>query len=71
LGRKKPKKHVLIGAHYDSARCVVSHRLNVLLRLALSPTICAFAICLFARLLGVVAMDWRLLWLFLRRSSSR
>jgi Zn-dependent M28 family amino/carboxypeptidase len=64
IGPKKPKKHVLISAHYDSARCVVSHRLNIFLRLALPPTICAFAICLFARLLGVVAMDWRLLWAF-------
>jgi len=61
---KKPKIHVLIGAHYDSARCVVSPRLNIFLRLALFPVICAFAICLFARLLGVLAVDWPIVWAF-------
>jgi len=61
IGPKKHKKHLLIGAHYDSARCTVSYRLNIFVRLALFPTTCAFAICLFARLLGA-SLDWPIVW---------
>ena len=65
LRPKRPKRHVLIGAHYDSARCIISYRLNIFLKLVLFPAICAFAICLLARLLGVLPLGWPVVWTIL------
>lgn len=65
LRPKKPKGRVLVGAHYDSARCIVSYRLNIFLKLALFPAICAFAILLFANLLGVLLVSWPIAWTIL------
>lgn len=62
LKPKKPKKHMLITAHYDSAACIVSRRLNVYLKLALAPIVCIFLIVLFARALGVLPAAWTIVW---------
>jgi aminopeptidase YwaD len=65
LRPKKSKRRVLVGAHYDSARCTVSYRLNVFLKLVFFPAICAFAIFLLANLLGVLPVSWPVVWIIL------
>ena len=62
LGAKNPKTNVVIGAHYDSARCTVSPKLNIFVRMAFFPAICALTICLFARLLGAFSTIWPIVW---------
>jgi aminopeptidase YwaD len=61
-GTKNSKINVVIGAHYDSARCTVSPKLNVFVRMAFFPAICGLAICLFARLLGAFSTIWPIVW---------
>jgi hypothetical protein len=59
---KNPKNGVVICAHYDSARCTVSPKLNVFVRMAFFPVISALTICLFARLLGAFSTTWPIVW---------
>jgi aminopeptidase YwaD len=62
LGAKNPKINVVIGAHYDSARCAVSPKLNLFVRMAFFPVISALAVFLFARLVGAFSTTWPIVW---------
>jgi hypothetical protein len=59
---EKPKKRVFITAHYDSAACIVSRRLNLYLKLATAPMVCIFLILLFMRAFDALPMTWTTAW---------
>jgi len=65
LRPKKPRGRVLVSAHYDSARCIVSYQLNVFLKLVLFPAICIFAVFLLASLFSVLPLSWPIVWIIL------
>lgn len=62
LRSEKPKRRLIISAHYDSARCAIGHRLNIFVRLALVPATLVFLICLLARLSGLLPTPWPIAW---------
>ncbi len=62
---KEPKTHLLVGAHYDSARCTVRPGLNKLVKLAFLPVILAFTVLLLLRLAGIPPLAWLIAWICL------
>lgn len=56
-----PKKRVALTAHYDSAPCTVSFRLNLLVRFTFLPLIILVTALLLLRLAGLVP-DWPVAW---------
>jgi len=62
---KEPKMHLLVGAHYDSARCAVRPRLSKFVKLTFLPVTLAFAVLLLLRLAGVPSLAWLIVWVCL------
>ncbi len=58
---KKPKKRVVIMAHYDSAPCMVSYKLYLFVRFAFLPAFIIIAAIVVARALGVL-QEWMIVW---------
>jgi hypothetical protein len=63
--QEKPKKRLLITAHYDSARCIVSYKLQVFVKLTLIPLIFVVLVFLLVRATGVFPISWWPIWLVL------
>jgi hypothetical protein len=63
--QENPKKHLIITAHYDSARCVVNYKLQVFTKLALIPFISVALVFLLVRAAGVLPISWWPIWLIL------
>jgi aminopeptidase YwaD len=63
--QENPKKHLMITAHYDSARCVVNYKLQVFTKLALIPVISVVLVFLLVRAAGVLPISWWPIWLIL------
>ena len=63
--QEKPKKRLLITAHYDSARCIVSYKLQVFVKLTLIPLIFVVLVFLLVRAAGVFPISWWPIWLVL------
>jgi hypothetical protein len=63
--QENPKKHLIITAHYDSARCVVNYKLQVFTKFALIPFISVVLIFLLVRAAGVLPISWWPIWLIL------
>jgi len=63
--QEKPKKRLLITAHYDSARCIVSYKLQVFVKLTLIPLIFVVLVFLLVRAAGVLSISWWPIWLVL------
>lgn len=63
--QENPKKHLMITAHYDSARCVVNYKLQVFTKFALIPFISVVLIFLLVRAAGVLPISWWPIWLIL------
>ncbi|MDI6883602.1 MAG: M20/M25/M40 family metallo-hydrolase [Hadesarchaea archaeon] len=60
----EPKKRVAVTAHYDSAPCMVSYRLHLLLKFTFLPVIVVILIVLVFRALGWV-QAWPVVWVVL------
>jgi hypothetical protein len=60
LRPKKPKKHVTIIAHYDSAPCRVSDRLNYFVKFTFAPALILITAILAVRIFGTPA--WPIAW---------
>jgi hypothetical protein len=63
--QENPKKHLMITAHYDSARCVVNYKLQVFTKFALIPFISVALVFLLVRAAGVLPISWWPIWLIL------
>jgi hypothetical protein len=63
--QENPKKHLMITAHYDSARCVVNYKLQVFTKFALIPFISVVLVFLLVRAAGVLPISWWPIWLIL------
>ncbi|MEA1904946.1 MAG: M28 family peptidase, partial [Candidatus Hadarchaeota archaeon] len=61
LKPRRPKKHVLITAHYDSAPCTRGRRLTIYLRLTLVPLVAVFLLLLALRAAGLLPA-WPVVW---------
>ena len=62
--QENPKKHLMITAHYDSARCIVNYKLQVFVKFALIPFISVVSIFLIVRAAGALPIFWPI-WLIL------
>jgi len=61
---EEPQKRIAVTAHYDSAHCMVSYRLHILLRFALLPAISLISIILALNVLRLVPA-WSVVWALL------
>ncbi len=61
---EEPQKRIAVTAHYDSAHCMVSHRLHIFLRFAFLPAISIISIVLALNVLKLVPA-WSVVWALL------
>jgi len=63
--QENQKKHLIITAHYDSARCVVNYRMQIFVKLSLVPLISIALVFMLVRAAGVLQISWWPIWLLL------
>jgi len=59
---EEPKKHLLVSAHYDSARCTVHPNLNIFVKFAFAPVVIVFTAFLLLRQVGMPFVVWAITW---------
>jgi len=65
LAPGEPKARLIIGGHYDSARCAVRPGLNTFVKFAFLPTIITFLVLSLARLAWIPPLAWSIAWVCL------